>query len=418
MKMDIRKKWPVAALSLIGMASTVSAARNDDKCGATPPATCYPSDCRPCHCLGPENYGVNAPVGPKTCNGDFFINVAGFYWNAHQDGMEYAVRNRVQNPGESPELSSIETLNNLVDARYQTPDYGWDFGFKLGVGYTTTCDGWDIGVLWTWYKGKANDKIEAEPDDNETLVTLWSAFAPVQGSVVYATDITTNWKLELNLIDIELGRQFWTSKYLSLRPHVGLRVAYIKQDWNMSHRGGSWSSRGAVSGPPAIGSQDAFNNEAKINNDFKGVGVRGGLNSEWNFGCGWALYGDMAASIVYGRFDIDHDETNRFAVTPHTKRSVLETEDTFRASRGMLDLALGLQWSTMFCNCSYGFTARLGWEHHLFFDQNQMWRVNRIGDQPVDGVLPVANNNGENVFQQRRGDLDTQGWTLSFKFEF
>ncbi|NGX46193.1 MAG: hypothetical protein K940chlam2_01379 [Chlamydiae bacterium] len=47
----------------------------------------------------------------------------------------------------------------------------------------------------------------------------------------------------------------------------------------------------------------------------------------------------------------------------------------------------------------------------MFFDQNQLWRVNRINpDQSF--------TSNENVYYQRRGDLDTQGWTLTLQFEF
>jgi len=83
----------------------------------------------------------------------------------------------------------------------------------------------------------------------------------------------------------------------------------------------------------------------------------------------------------------------------------------------MLDLELGVQWSTLVCGCQYGLTAQLGWENHMFFNQNQLWRVARSS-----GILEAggdeSNNTGENVFYQRRGNLDTQGWTLRFKFEF
>ena len=161
--------------------------------------------------------------------------------------------------------------------------------------------------------------------------------------------------------------------------------------------------------------QDPFNNEVDLDNDFKGVGVRAGFDTVWNFGCGWGLYGNFATSIVYGRFSLDHDEENRRAESPYDKTKILETKESFHASRGMLDLALGVQWASLFCDCQYGFMIALGWEHHLFFHQNQMWRVNRIGDT-FNTTLP--NNNGENVFFQRRGTLDTQGWTLTIQFEF
>ena len=404
----------LAALSVVGMASTLSAARTNgnrggDACGPTEPAPCYSEDCGCTYCYGPENTAINPAVRPRTCNGDMVFEIAGFYWNAHMDGMEYAVENHVAISNELSDADESQSLNNLINADYKTPNFEWDFGFKAGIGYNSACDGWDLGIVWTWYQGKANDSVEAQSDDNRSLLPLWSAFTPAQGYVLYATDIESNWKLKLNLIDLDLGREFWSSKYVALRPHVGLRIAQLNQSFSLEHKGGSWSVTN-------IGGQENFNGFTDLDNDFKGVGVRAGLDSTWNLGCGWGIYGNFAASIVYGRFSVDANEYVRQAGADHAKIKVMETDYSFRASRGMLDLGLGLQWSTLFCGCQYGLTAQLGWENHLFFNQNQLWRVNRIG-APFDSEN-FPNNTGENVLSQRRGDLDTQGWTLRLTFEF
>ncbi|NGX27347.1 MAG: hypothetical protein K940chlam6_01281, partial [Chlamydiae bacterium] len=100
------------------------------------------------------------------------------------------------------------------------------------------------------------------------------------------------------------------------------------------------------------------------------------------------------------------------------KAKIADAKNSFRVSRGAADLALGFQWQTMFCDCQYGFMIALGWEHHLFWDQNQLWRIVRIGDIFRSSGTDNFNNTGENVFHERRGDLDTQGWTLTVKFDF
>ena len=392
MNWNINKIMTAVALPLIAMSGILSAAgRNQRNCEPTPPATCYPDDCCRTYCMGPENYGVNAAVRPKTCNGDWMITIAGFYWNTHQDGMEYAIETEVlQTPDDE--------RNSLINAHYKNPDFDWNFGFKFGVGYNTTCDGWDIGVMWTRYNGDASSHDEAEADDNSTLLTLWSNFAIAGNQPTFATDIQTCWDLDLNLVDIELGREFWTSRRVSLRPHIGIRYASIRQNFNIEHKGGVWSQTSPI-----------LNNMVDLENDFKGVGIRTGLDSTWNFGCGWAVYGNFALSILYGRFHVSHDEQNRLAVAPFTKEKILETDDGFRASRLATDLSLGIQYASLFCKCQYGIMIRFGWEQHLFLDQNQMWRV--VKD--VDDAQPL-----NNIFHQRRGDLDTQGWTLTFRFDF
>ncbi|NGX36935.1 MAG: hypothetical protein K1000chlam2_00081 [Chlamydiae bacterium] len=384
-------KYPVFLSVALGSATLVGAAK--DNCAPASPATCYPDDCCKTYCMGPENYGVNAPVNPITCNGDWEITVAGFYWRAYQPGMEYAIKNLVSN-------EETDERAHLIDAKFKNPHFDWDFGFKIGLGYNTTCDGWDFGVLWTQYKGSASSHEEAENDDNTTLLNIWSNFRSTDnGDPLFTTDMETHWKVNLNLVDISLGRKYWNSKRLALRPHIGIRIAFINQDYDIHSKGGSWSLV-----TPNV------NGELNIDNDFNGAGIRAGFDTTWNFGCGWAIYGNFALSIINGHYNIDENETTRQAVEPHAKQAVMEVEDSFRDSSFMTDLALGIQYSSLFCDCQYGMTVSLGWEQHIFANQNQMWRiVNKEGS---------AGSDDDNSYHQRRGDLSTQGWTLSVKFDF
>ena len=155
----VKKYLPLAALTVLGLTSVASAARNTnasgkpvsgDVCAPSQPAVCYPDDCPPCQrCLGPENFAGNPPVCPKGCNGDFDITVAAFYWSTHQDGMEYAVLNQVQNPLAPGATATNTQLNQLAEAEYKHPSSKWDWGFKVGLGYCSPCDGWDVQLLWT-----------------------------------------------------------------------------------------------------------------------------------------------------------------------------------------------------------------------------------------------------------------------------
>lgn len=404
-------------LTLLGISSGVFAAQNAN-CDPEPPVTCYPDDCKTCYCLGPENMLVNAPVRPITCNGDWMITVAGFYWSAAQDGMEYAIDNQASFGGQGlvppTNLPAVLTINNITNAEYLSPDCTWDFGFKLGLGYNTTCDGWDFGILWTWYRNTSHTHDEAEFDDNHALMPIWSDFNDVFGTALFATDIETDWRLKLNLVDIELGREYWVSQLVTLRPFIGLRIATIDQKFDIEHKGGSWSAANTLD--PA--DNPRLTNDATFENDFKGIGPRAGLNSIFHLGCGWGIYGDLAASIVYGRFEIDEREDNHEAIPPFHKTRIMDVGSDFRKSSPMLDLALGIQWGGLFCECQYGITVNLGWEQHIFFHQNQFWRNNQMalaGDFQTDAD---PNPNSHNSYHQRRGDLTTQGVTLTVVFEF
>lgn len=336
------------------LSGTLVAAQNS---APEPPETCCVDDCQPCYCLGPENCAANAPVCPHTCGGDWGISIAGLYWTAHSDRMNYAF-------WFDTETSSVETLFLKGS---------WDFGFKLGVEYCSPCDGWDAKVLWTWFQNRTTRKVSQKDDTNRELKSLL-------GGAPSAGEVKAKWELDLNLIDIEIGREFWTSKYLSIRPFIGVRVPLIKQNFEEQTKG-DVSFDGTPLGPSFL----------LKSADFNGAGLRAGLDSTWNFGCGWALYGNGAVDIVYGWHDINLEEFRKSPNPPFEKLPVFSSKSRFTVPRYMGDLALGFQWSRLICNCNYYIEGQLGWEQHIFVNTNQI--------------------NGE-------GDLTTSGVTLAFKFAF
>ena len=404
MNLDVKKMWPAAAMSIVALTTMLSAAnsKSGNKC--------------PAKDMGGPDREINPSVRPMTADacccdeGEFVLTGSALYWTAQQDGMEYAVLNK---------LGNDQYQGTLIDAKYLNPDFKWNWGLKLGIGYNIPHDGWDVGAVWTHFRGRASSHDDSDSEDNETLLPLWSAFAPATTNpaggpntrgMLYANEIDTSWKVTLDLVDIELGREFWTSKYLTLRPFMGVRIGWIRQEFDLDHSGGTWGST------PAFNTT-ALNNYVSISNDFTGAGLRGGLNGTWYFTKGWGLIGNVALSVLYGRFSVDHDEYNRLAESPFSKTHVVDTKDSFRACRAIADMLLGIQYSTMFREETFGFMISLAWEQHVFFNQNQMWRVNRVGDATATEDAATAGL-GENVFMQRRGDLTTQGVTLTATLVF
>ncbi len=420
--MDFKKLWPYAAMSMVAVTTLLSA----DRQGKYEKKQMHCDRIGPC---GPEmGMGVNPSARPFTddaccCDaGEFSITVAGFYWQATEDGLEYAVNDSVITPtlGAAGAPTNTAAIANIIDASFRSPEFKWKPGFKIGAGYNTTHDGWDLELTYTHFNGRASSSDDNESDLSQTLLPLWSDFAPIStgdtvpGTILFATQGNTSWRLDLNLVDLELGREFWTSKMLSIRPHIGLRYAMIHQRYKLEYLGGSWD-----------GGVTPFTDEVTMKNQFDGGGVRGGLDTNWMFGCcdpcsgNWGFFGNVAFSLIYGKFRVEQEEetqssltTTGFATTP-----VLETDDNFRSIRGIVDLAVGLQWNTLYRDGTYGLNLAIAWEFHHFFNQNQFWRVMRIGDT-VNGTATAIATHGENVFAQTRGDLSTQGVTFTAKFTF
>lgn len=350
----------------------------------------FADNCDCIYCIGPSNDGVNAPVYPLTCNGDLEITASGLYWKAHQDGLEYAI--------ETHSGTARDVRANLIDAHFKNPHFDWNWGFQLGLGYNTSCDGWNINGLWTRYHGKASSQDKADEDDNTSLLVIWSDLfsLPANPNIqpLAATNIRTEWQLRLNLFDVEFGRKFWNSQKVSLRPHVGIRIGYLNQDFDLFLQGSSW---GNVSG------------EVQFENDYKGAGIRAGLDTDWHFGCGWFVYGNLAFAQLYGKFNIDQNERTRQIEAPFSKAPVLEAKNAFRAGNLQFDFAIGLAYSALLCDCDYALAVFLGYEQHLFLNQNQLWSI-----VPSKKEGFGLNNN----YAKRKGDLSTQGWTLKLVFDF
>jgi hypothetical protein len=171
-----------------------------------------------------------------------------------------------------------------------------------------------------------------------------------------------------------------------------LRTAWVNQKYNVDY-----STLFDVDSDVVL---DSYSTDMK--NDYWGIGVRGGLDTQWGLGAGFSIYGNAALSILYGFFDV-HD-TESYVDAVGVAGTLIAEKNSFRAGRAITDLQLGLRWDTNFSNERFHFGILAGWEHHMFFSQNQLMRF-------VDGDTV-------GMFIQNQGDLDFQGWTIAARFDF
>jgi len=185
-----------------------------------------------------------------------------------------------------------------------------------------------------------------------------------------------------------MGREFFVSKYLTLRPHFGMRLDWIRQ-----------TNRGYYQNQT---------NSSQINFDKKdqwyGIGLAGGVDSQWDLGKGWSLFGNIAGAILYGLHNMDIDETNSPAQSNSAGGVYADVDESYRISHPILDVQGGIRWDNMFDHDRLHLGVQIGWEHHIYFSQNQF------------PVFPDASNPGLMVSNQ--GDLALQGWTFSARFDF
>jgi len=364
MENKLKKMWPLATLALLSSASLVQ-------------AQCVPDN-------GMTNKSVN-PSARGTVGNGFFASIEPFVWKAHEDGLTPTITN-------TDGAAVPSGASNYYDAKFDHMHFKWDWGFHLGLGVNLAHDEWDTLLNWTHYRTTASQETDC-CENGPSATTIYPQFFAQQPASTNDQPVVTNsnakWKLRLDMVDWELGRKFYTGRWLSLRPFMGLRGAWIRQKMDIDYSGGDVAT-------------DQFY-DVDMKNHFWGVGPRIGLNTQWNFSKEFSFYGDGAISLLYGRFKVTQEEE----VGADTK---LDISDNWRTSRFVTDLAVGIRYEHLFEDKEFKFTGSFGWEHHMFFDQNNFkhFVTNATMGDVMTWTIPDWDGN----------NLSTQGWTLSLRFDF
>jgi hypothetical protein len=304
--------------------------------------------------------------------GDFLV------WQAHENGLEYAVKVSADKP--------VTTV--LKNSSTQNMHFDWNCGFRVGLGWNTPHDGWDLLAKWTWFQNNASRNTNV---DSDSLLLPTNVYQPGDADVEGFGSSQARWHLHLNMIDLEMGREFFVSKWMTLRPFISLRSAWIYQKGSTLFTG----SRPVVSQRGTL---------LKGDNDFWGIGPRVGLNTDWGLGWGFSLFGNASASLLYGFFDVTSYQRQLFSGS--SDKELVNNTDSVRVGRAISEIALGLRYDTMFADDHCHLGVQAGWENLMFFGQNQF--------RHFSGV--TSDNAGASYGNQ--GDLTIQGWTLAVRLDF
>ncbi len=341
----------------------------------------------PCCCQPKPRCCRTSPCPLKDCIdecGSLYFLADFLWWRAENHGFSYA-------------YNRVDEILNIGKVVRVNPK--WDPGFRLGFGWNTTHDNWDLMANWTWYHNKSKDNL-TRGDLAQSLVGETQGFYvmhPVDfffGGVGPFLDVAATWNLRLNAIDAEMGRGMWVTKCLGFRPHWGVRAAWLDQKFHDHFRN------------PANAPFPGFSvDEAKFSakNNYWGVGPRAGLNAEWHMPCGFSFLGRTSAAVLYGKTRTSY-KTERFFDGDTDFTIERQFSDNFWQLAPTLQLLLGMQWDTCFwCETMY-YAISVSWETNFWWNQNNVPVV-------LDGYMtPVPTNSSEPVTME--------GLTVNMEWDF
>lgn len=359
-----------------------------------------PKPCEPC--IRPTTCPVVLTSARPCSNVGIYLFGDALYWHADIGNSDWAFVNH-------------NSAASVASGPNKDVDFGWDWGFRAGIGFNMDHDYWDTNFYYTWFRTTS--------DHEHVNVSAPALAVDLTGEAGVFTTGSNHAKVNFNVVDWELGRSFYVSRSLSLRPHVGVKGAWIKNK----------SSENFTAGLATVVGTTAYH--ISNNTKFWGVGPSAGFNTSWWFGYvdalntnenpnkatsglqnkGYAgsrshfsIFGDFAGALMFGHFSTKHRETA-------TTTSILPGAGGFHPTHlnrnlvvPVLSTVMGLGWDICF-NCDkMHFGIKLGYEFQWWFRQSQRLIVN--GGPGSSLATPRYFRIAE--------DLALQGGTLELRFDF
>jgi hypothetical protein len=323
------------------------------------------------------------PTGhPEVKNGvDLFLFGDLLYWNARVNGLNTAV---VQNN------TAVTRFIRLNDSHITTLHGDWNWGFRVGCGYNMEHDSWDLKLTWLRFTDHGHSHI-GSGENVAIYPTPVMPFAPVfDENNQFASAMRASWHLNLNQLDLELGREFFASSWLTLRPHGGIRSNWVKQSMRDFYA--------------VLNTFPSTDTTVTFKDHWWGIGLAGGIDSQWGLGGGWSLFGNLGAAILYGFHPLTNTHIDNPTESPSDTTLFAHVDNSYHIAQPILDLQAGLAWDHLLFKDHLHLGLQLGWEQHIYFSQSRF--------PTFTGFHQEGN------FVSNPGDLTLQGWMASLRVDF
>jgi hypothetical protein len=241
--------------------------------------------------------------------------------------------------GNNGQFVVVNPIGTPVAGNTVQTNFKWDWGFRVGIGFDSDHDQWDTDFYYTWFRDKNSTSSSGDGDGD-------------------ADDLSSGnkGKLHYNVADWELGRWFYISQSVSLRPHVGIKGSWIKLNQTASL---------TSAGVPFVASEST---------KFWSVGPSAGVNTNWWFGDvnnhHFGIFGDFGSALMFARFKTNYTATGVTSVSSNKQNRLVPMMSGF----------MGLEYDTCFSCNKMHLGIRLGYELQYWFKQAEVLS-NNIGLQ-------------------------------------
>lgn len=314
-----------------------------------------------------------APARAEPNGNGWFLSVDALYWQTKVDGIQYATTN---------DQVSEEFVHRNGTVR--EPTFDWAFGVKAGIGYNFFYDGWEMNAEYTYFQNKGSDRYHVAPPSgiypiDESLLALSASdpHALLDHEIAeFATSSVSDVEVTLNNLVYVIGKDFYVSKKLSVRPNVGLQAAWISRSQDSRYfAGGTYFTHTYPSGHTVdVGGLGSDTLYVSKENKTTGLGPTVGIDTLWYLGNRFSFYTNMRGSLLFGYIRYtDHDTFSGSQNAYLTRTSIHRIIPTG-------DIALGLCYDKYIMDETQHIHFALGYEIQQFWSDN----IGNVGFYGVD----------------------------------
>lgn len=341
----------------------------------------------------PISSGYAAPAAialQKQGGASYDIEASFLYYYAGEGGLDLA--NSAGLLTQEPGGDVVIGTGNSVGVR-QSSKYEPDFAVGLGV----QLQEWSSHLRYTWIRQTTSVGKSAPEADPRSLTGVWVLNNWFQqttpaGQGLFATSLFSSWHLAMDLADVMVGRDFFQSKRLIIKPFGGVRAAWIRQ-----------ALRIGVDVPEGVFSELTTAPIYSYNSSQSwGLGPRGGWESTVLLGKGFSCKASAALALLFTQYTkVYHEEQVASALSsPSLLRTTMRDVCTMRPE---LDMGLGFGFASFLAQERFYLDIGVNYEFLLFWNQNMM---RKLQDQSVSGSSASA------------GNLFLQGLQITGSFHF
>lgn len=267
------------------------------------------------------------------------------YWYAQEDGLAYAVR------------AQTDAQGSTLPTEVQYPDFRFQVGFRVGLGFNTMHDNWNIDASWLNYKNTAQDStLLAAVSFNTGTDSLLNG-SSAEYDVTYGNFAYGKMYLNMNIADLAFRKPYWVGQYTLLQTRFGIRGSRIDSDFTVH----SYQQNANAA--------STLDTRVVFSQNQKGIGLLAGVDSTMYIDEYISLFGTLGTSVLFTENDVKKSQTLTIVQDSQTRDT--SSSAKIYSSMPTIDLSGGIQLESWPMAQTFRVALLLGWEMHTFIGYNR-----------------------------------------------